>query len=276
MTRRHHSNGPAYKTTGVTRNHCVAFAVARALAEDQSPEAVGRSFPRAVEVLRTHGSLDHQGSWWGGTLRLAPVLKQHLPEVGFRGLLRESLDHSRVKEVFVEDHFNYGSGGWVSPHYQDRVRDGYPTLAQWARAHPHVDRAIICCTGHMGYVERTADGTLHVFSVGARKRVDSAIVLEARDPLPSFSDLCPDQVQGKDAETSETPRVAPGAGAWVPADLPGFNKGGVKALICAGLRAGASTDEIVGFIRLYFPESGSGSKDVSYYRYLLRKGGEDV
>lgn len=142
--------------------YCVAVSIALALCDADVDEAV-EMLPLVVEELTRSGRFQ-DGIGYG-------LMDCHLEAVGIESEFRgEDLDYSKTGY--------YDHDGW---NQQYRIRQGYPTLAQWVRRNPDVRKAVIRGTGHAGFLVRKDDGTVVVYNMNPRKRIDHAAVIE-KDP----------------------------------------------------------------------------------------------
>ena len=164
--RRHYYNQTAVVSANgynVNDGYCVPTSLAMALADNPTDtHEVAQWFPLAAEALRATGRL-RRGGWWHSH-RGAPMAHE---VVGLTGEVdRSERDDSRR-----------GYTGGYSERYMQRTV--YPTLAQWAnrRTFTPGDRYLIRGTGHMGFAMVAADGSLDVWNMGARKRIDYAVKL---------------------------------------------------------------------------------------------------
>lgn len=168
----------------VVGSHCVVGALARAAADDPDElfdvaerfhlirEELLQAFPTDRDEARTAwqrtgdwpGCFLPRGSWIGCITKACEALG-----IPFSDKLEEEPEGPRVETCESEV--------WGITRYRRRGRNRFPTMAQWERRHPEVEAAIIHGTRHAGYFERDEDGTAHVYNMGARKRVDYAIVL---------------------------------------------------------------------------------------------------
>lgn len=142
---------------GLASGPCVPLAFARVLADDPSDsDEVANLAILAWEIFVQNG-IFRGDAFYGGMDSAAKALG--ISDFRFQ---KEELD---TKTGF--------SGG-----HRYNVRTGYPTFAQWERNNPHVTKGVVRGTGHAAYMERDADGTAIVYGMGARKRIDHAVILE--------------------------------------------------------------------------------------------------
>lgn len=156
--------------------YCGPTALARALAPGGPDDPA--TLPALIRTV--HDKLSAAGIQRGGTLH-----------GGLTGRLAHILDMPGRPLKAPRDESRGGwsqratDGGWeVVEVYNRRVQ--YPTVVAWLRDHlpGNVTRAVVRCTGHLGYVERDDAGTWHLYDLRPRARVDHAWILPPR-PTPA-------------------------------------------------------------------------------------------
>lgn len=129
------------------RNGCVPIAAARAMAEDPDDMREVAEFAALVESELIASGAMCQSGWYSGDYSDVMDL------VG--------RDYKRVEAQRKEN--------WRNRYRRDQV---WPTVAQFLRANPQINEAILKTTRHAAYIK---DGV--AYGVGARKRVMRAFVL---------------------------------------------------------------------------------------------------
>lgn len=102
---------------------------------------------------------------------MAAMVSEELSEVDNKGVHRGNLSQSARKMGIEHTEVRAQKKNSFSWRRKD-----YPTVAQFLRKNPNIKTAIMRTTGHAAYYE---DG--NAFSLGARARIDHALVLEWHD-----------------------------------------------------------------------------------------------
>jgi hypothetical protein len=162
--------GLAAREAGLTRNGCAAYSLARALGDPDEHGEAAIWLPLVVETLRDlnqrsggRKGLDYKGTNKGGMAtsmrRLGiPIKREIRPEA-------RRMERYWPWEKYHEDNCSDVTGHRYSAEY-------YPTVAQFLRDHPEIERAVIHTRGHAAFIDRK-----RVYGASARYRVQRAWVL---------------------------------------------------------------------------------------------------
>jgi len=162
--------GAAAREIGLNRNGCAVYTLARALAEPDDHNEAAHWMSVVVEELRalnaeTNGKkgLDYKGTNKGG-------MRASLNRLGLKVYDTIKPEPKMSERAYPWERYHEASCGDVTAMtYKARY---YPTVAQFLRDYPEIERCVIHTDGHAAFIDRKK-----VYGASARYRVQRAWVL---------------------------------------------------------------------------------------------------
>jgi hypothetical protein len=162
--------GIAAREAGLNRNGCAVYTLARALGEPDEHGEAAEWLPVVVEELRalnaqTDGrkGLDYKGTNKGG-------MRASIDRLGLRVIDSFKPEPKLKERAYRWERYHEKNCSDVNA--MTYTEAYYPTVAQFLRDNPEIERAVIHTRGHAAFIDRK-----RVYGATARYRVQRAWVL---------------------------------------------------------------------------------------------------